>query len=142
MYKDPKRYGFIFQSYVQLTMLEMHDEISQSQTEQVKRFEQAKKQLEQSNSELELKPANKANALKDSTNKDQKIENSEKKRKSSQEETLSLKKAKTEVNSRPSDPVEADESKGQQPTVDYPINMMERSIFSARYIFVENLYQK
>ena len=140
MYKDPKRYGFVFQSYVQLTMLEMHDEILQSQIEQVKRFEAQSEQLKK-----QLEPAKQTSKqvsiFQDLTNKDQK-ESNDKKRKSSQDEISSLKKAKTEASDKLADQplAETDESKGQ--TVDYSINMMERSIFSARYIFVENLYQK
>ena len=147
MYKDPKRYGFIFQSYVQLTMLEMHDEISQSQAEQIKRFAlqsaQLAKQLEQQSDCKQPEQANKSKIFKDLTNKDQKqIESNDKKRKSSHDEISSLKKHKTDANSRLTlnELAKADESKRQ--TVDYSINMMERSIFSARYIFVENLYQK
>lgn len=166
MYKDPKRYGFIFQSYVQLTMLEMHDEISQSQAEQIKRFalqsaELAKQIEADSKAEpMEAKPvepkqpnckqpvepksaapkqleqANKSQIFQDLTNKDQKPIENDKKRKSSHDEITSVKKPKTEANRL----ALHDESK--RPTVDYSINMMERSIFSARYIFVENLYQK
>ena len=133
MYKDPKRYGFIFQSYVQLTMLQMHDEIERRQTEQIKRYES-----EQPNGKTP-KPVSRANIFQDLTNKDQKSD--DKKRKSSHDEISSLKKLKTEAGGLAgSGHSETDESK--RPTVDYPINMMERSIFSARYIFVENLYQK
>lgn len=153
MYKDPKRYGFIFQSYVQLTMLEMHDEISQSQAEQIKRFAlqsaELAKQIEadskaepvepvepKSAAPKQLEQANKSQIFQDLTNKDQKPIENDKKRKSSHDEITSVKKPKTEANRL----ALHDESK--RPTVDYSINMMERSIFSARYIFVENLYQK
>lgn len=34
MYKDPKRYGFLFQSYVQLTMLKQHELIKKLTLEQ------------------------------------------------------------------------------------------------------------
>ena len=151
MYKDPKRYGFIFQSYVQLTMLEMHDEIRQLQNEQTRKFN--KQLLEQQDAESER--TNKIKILKDLTNKDQKIEINEKKRKASQMTSnectnLSSKLMKTnhqeqtkldqQTNCR-FEVLQSDFTDEQQ-TVDYSINMMERSIFSARYIFVENLHQK
>lgn len=145
MYKDPKRYGFIFQSYVQLTMLEMHDEISQKQTEQINEFKTEQAKLEFSKLE-KSKLQNKVKIFSDLTNKDQKIEINDKKRKSSPNDELSsfkkvLKTNYTEKKTEFSLDDLISNAKSKE-TIDYSINMMERSIFSARYIFVENLYQK
>lgn len=125
MYKDPKRYGFIFQSYVQLTMLEMHDEIAQTQANLPK----ASSKEERTEDVI----------LKDVTNQDQKIEN-EKKRKSSQNDSqIKKNKSSNIVNTNQTDELNDEEITKSKQT--YSVNMMERSIFSARYIFVENLFQ-
>lgn len=129
MYKDPKRYGFIFQSYVQLTMLEMHDEISQMQANQPESTK-----ADRSNDEI----------LKDVTNKDQTIEN-EKKRKSSQNDSQNKKNKSSKIVNTNQGDGKLDELTDKEITKSmqtYSVNMMERSIFSARYIFVENLFQK
>lgn len=151
MYKDPKRYGFIFQSYVQLTMLQMHDEIEQTNKLTSNRKLMKTHQLNVTKDRSLI--------LKDLTNKDQSIvEINDKKRKSSPNDdclTNHRKVMKTNQSTNETDDPkldaiseiilksttktnEIDETK--QPN--YSINMMERSIFSARYIFVENLFQK
>jgi len=136
MYKDPKRYGFIFQSYVQLTMLQMHDEISQIQVKQ-------KNSQQQSNSTKITKDH--SLILRDLTNKDEKIDQKKRKTSPNDECIANLKKVlKTSEDAEEESKLEIlneliannDDSKPN-----YLINMMERSIFSARYIFVENLFQ-
>jgi len=169
MYKDPKRYGFIFQSYVQLTMLQMHSEISEIQVEQAKKFinqqkllnslskEEKSKEEEQCDSQPINVTKDRTVILKDLTNQDNQnsvaVEMNDKKRKTSpsDEYTANLKKKVMKTNNQTNESSDCklgvlsdfilNNTNDQfiQPT--YSINMMERSIFSARYIFVENLFQ-
>lgn len=147
MYRDPKRYGFIFQSYVQLTMLQMHDEISQIQSEQTNKFNS---DHGPSDGESSVTTKDRTLILKDLTNKDQTIEVNDKKRKASPtddclsnlKKVMKTKLQNEDTNESPLDHVLSDLLHSDADEQSYPINMMERSIFSARYIFVENLFQK
>lgn len=130
MYRDPSRWSFAFQTYVQLTMMQMHDRIGQNflgvkQTTDTRRVLGHKGPI-------------------DSQSDDNQNRSSKRKR------GVCSSRTRVTTNETESDDLLSDclssELKQElriqlQDENHRPLNVMERSIFSARYIFIENLFQ-
>jgi energy-coupling factor transporter ATP-binding protein EcfA2 len=127
MYRDPTRWSFTFQTYVQLTMMKMHDSIRSNCSSAPRKPVELRKVLSCKAPEVsESSEESGARTVK---------------RKRTTLNRLQHKEPEDDLSDCLSSELKQELRIQLQDENHRHLNVMERSIFSARFIFIENLFQ-